>query len=166
MWQRIPQRVAARSDAPQQVGTWLSLVERTLGVGEVASSNLVVPTIYFLSSLSTVPSPARVPFAPGMLARDVPWPSPSDWSTWGRMNAEWDHNTHYHAFVLRCVPEGCGHALVPMKAPGETLADIRSAARDCLPGAIVRRRLFFRYTLTWRKPVREACSNASSNQAS
>ena len=27
------------------VGTWLSLVERTLGVGEVASSNLVVPTI-------------------------------------------------------------------------------------------------------------------------
>src|ERR1039457_3404299 len=30
-----------------QVGTWLSLVERTLGVGEVASSNLVVPTITF-----------------------------------------------------------------------------------------------------------------------
>jgi hypothetical protein len=27
-----------------KVGTWLSLVERTLGVGEVASSNLVVPT--------------------------------------------------------------------------------------------------------------------------
>ncbi len=33
----------ARSGATQ-VGTWLSLVERTLGVGEVASSNLVVPT--------------------------------------------------------------------------------------------------------------------------
>ena len=31
-----------------KVGTWLSLVERTLGVGEVASSNLVVPTIYSL----------------------------------------------------------------------------------------------------------------------
>ena len=30
----------------KQVGTWLSLVERTLGVGEVASSNLVVPTIF------------------------------------------------------------------------------------------------------------------------
>ncbi len=29
-----------------EVGTWLSLVERTLGVGEVASSNLVVPTIF------------------------------------------------------------------------------------------------------------------------
>ncbi len=37
----------------QQVGTWLSLVERTLGVGEVASSNLVVPTI-FLSDLTRV----------------------------------------------------------------------------------------------------------------
>ena len=38
----------ARADAQKQkVGTWLSLVERTLGVGEVASSNLVVPTIYF-----------------------------------------------------------------------------------------------------------------------
>ena len=34
-------------DHAQRVGTWLSLVERTLGVGEVASSNLVVPTIYF-----------------------------------------------------------------------------------------------------------------------
>src|ERR1700679_3253392 len=32
--------------ANQIVGTWLSLVERTLGVGEVASSNLVVPTIF------------------------------------------------------------------------------------------------------------------------
>jgi hypothetical protein len=34
------------ADVPTIVGTWLSLVERTLGVGEVASSNLVVPTIY------------------------------------------------------------------------------------------------------------------------
>ena len=36
----------------QQVGTWLSLVERTLGVGEVASSNLVVPTIFLSSNLA------------------------------------------------------------------------------------------------------------------
>src|SRR5664279_1743024 len=33
----------SRSSA--SVGTWLSLVERTLGVGEVAGSNPVVPTI-------------------------------------------------------------------------------------------------------------------------
>ena len=37
----------AWADVQTIVGTWLSLVERTLGVGEVASSNLVVPTIYF-----------------------------------------------------------------------------------------------------------------------
>jgi hypothetical protein len=36
-----------RAARATQVGTWLSLVERTLGVGEVASSNLVVPTITF-----------------------------------------------------------------------------------------------------------------------
>ena len=40
----------------KQVGTWLSLVERTLGVGEVASSNLVVPTIIF----SELDQPMRV----------------------------------------------------------------------------------------------------------
>ena len=39
--------VARLGGAQIIVGTWLSLVERTLGVGEVASSNLVVPTIYF-----------------------------------------------------------------------------------------------------------------------
>jgi hypothetical protein len=36
----------AWADVQTIVGTWLSLVERTLGVGEVASSNLVVPTIF------------------------------------------------------------------------------------------------------------------------
>jgi hypothetical protein len=40
----------AWDDVQTIVGTWLSLVERTLGVGEVASSNLVVPTI-FLANL-------------------------------------------------------------------------------------------------------------------
>ena len=40
--------------AGYRVGTWLSLVERTLGVGEVASSNLVVPTIFFYSKLPAV----------------------------------------------------------------------------------------------------------------
>ena len=51
------------------VGTWLSLVERTLGVGEVASSNLVVPTIYF-QSLSVWEK--ELPVNPvGFLAHDV-----------------------------------------------------------------------------------------------
>jgi hypothetical protein len=52
----------------QQVGTWLSLVERTLGVGEVASSNLVVPTIFppFCSSLQQLRHDTLVPcWGPG-----------------------------------------------------------------------------------------------------
>jgi hypothetical protein len=40
----------AWADVQTIVGTWLSLVERTLGVGEVASSNLVVPTNNFSDS--------------------------------------------------------------------------------------------------------------------
>jgi hypothetical protein len=44
---RIPRRRPPGRRA-NTVGTWLSLVERTLGVGEVASSNLVVPTIIFI----------------------------------------------------------------------------------------------------------------------
>ncbi len=50
----------------QQVGTWLSLVERTLGVGEVASSNLVVPTISLPFHPSTLQHPlqrTRLPLA-------------------------------------------------------------------------------------------------------
>jgi hypothetical protein len=41
----IPRRRPPGMTCKSKVGTWLSLVERTLGVGEVASSNLVVPTI-------------------------------------------------------------------------------------------------------------------------
>ena len=45
---------AARlGDVQTIVGTWLSLVERTLGVGEVASSNLVVPTIFIKALLTS-----------------------------------------------------------------------------------------------------------------
>jgi SAM-dependent methyltransferase len=37
----------------------------------------------------------------------------------------------------------------PTAAPQETLAEIRQAAARVLPGALVRRRLFWRYTLTY-----------------
>jgi hypothetical protein len=43
---QLPRRRPPGMTRKPIVGTWLSLVERTLGVGEVASSNLVVPTIY------------------------------------------------------------------------------------------------------------------------
>jgi SAM-dependent methyltransferase len=35
-----------------------------------------------------------------------------------------------------------------------TFEEIRRAAHDLLPGAIVRRHLFWRYSLVWRKPMR------------
>jgi SAM-dependent methyltransferase len=45
-----------------------------------------------------------------------------------------------------------GQPAMPVKDPAATLAEITAAARARLPGAIVRRRLFFRYTLRWDKP--------------
>ena len=47
---QLPRRRPPGMTCKPIVGTWLSLVERTLGVGEVASSNLVVPTIYLFIS--------------------------------------------------------------------------------------------------------------------
>jgi 2-polyprenyl-3-methyl-5-hydroxy-6-metoxy-1,4-benzoquinol methylase len=41
----------------------------------------------------------------------------------------------------------------PKQDPVATLDEIREAAKDILPGVAVRRRLFFRYSLVWQKPV-------------
>jgi SAM-dependent methyltransferase len=41
----------------------------------------------------------------------------------------------------------------PVSDPAETLADIRAACDTLLPGARIRRRLLFRYSLIWRKPA-------------
>jgi hypothetical protein len=41
---------------------------------------------------------------------------------------------------------------MPVTDPATTLTEIAAAARTSLPGAAVRRRLFFRYTLRWDKP--------------
>lgn len=41
---------------------------------------------------------------------------------------------------------------VPVMDPAATFAEVTTAARAHLPGAAVRRRLFFRYTLRWDKP--------------
>lgn len=45
-----------------------------------------------------------------------------------------------------------GHAEVgaPVQDPRETLAEIRNAFKECLPGAVVRRHLLFRYSAVWR----------------
>jgi hypothetical protein len=43
--------------------------------------------------------------------------------------------------------------VMPIRDPVDTLAEIAAAARARLPGAAARRRLFFRYTLRWDKPL-------------
>jgi SAM-dependent methyltransferase len=45
-----------------------------------------------------------------------------------------------------------GQPVMPVRDPDTTLAEITASARAHLPGATVRRRLFFRYTLRWDKP--------------
>jgi ubiquinone/menaquinone biosynthesis C-methylase UbiE len=40
----------------------------------------------------------------------------------------------------------------PVRNPGETLHEIRTVCGTMLPGAVLQRRLFFRYSLIWRKP--------------
>ncbi len=45
-----------------------------------------------------------------------------------------------------------GHPAMPVKDPVTTFAEIKTAARARLPGAAIRRRMFFRYTLRWDKP--------------
>lgn len=40
---------------------------------------------------------------------------------------------------------------MPMLDPAETLDEIRKAAADIMPGALTTRRLFFRYSILWRK---------------
>jgi SAM-dependent methyltransferase len=51
----------------------------------------------------------------------------------------------------------CFKRMAPLEAttrsPKETLVEIRNCAKACLPGVSLRRRLLFRYTLIWRKPL-------------
>jgi SAM-dependent methyltransferase len=51
--------------------------------------------------------------------------------------------------IRRCVGEARVGA--PIQDAGETLQQIRAVAHQVLPGAAIRRRFFFRYSLIWRK---------------
>jgi len=104
----------------------------------------------------------------------------------------WNHNEHFHGWILRNLPArrqaavdvGCGAGVLAGKLAsrftrvtgidadegmavaasarlaGEPRVNIMrcrfdafaAAARASLPGAAIRRRLFFRYTLRWDKP--------------
>ncbi|MGI5189131.1 class I SAM-dependent methyltransferase [Promicromonospora sp. CA-289599] len=50
-------------------------------------------------------------------------------------------------------PVDDGGPPLPMRDPAETFAEISEVVRRMLPGARIRRRLFFRYTLEWTRPV-------------
>jgi SAM-dependent methyltransferase len=45
-----------------------------------------------------------------------------------------------------------GQPVMPVRDPSASVAEIAAAAGARLPGATIRRRLFFRYTLRWDKP--------------
>jgi 2-polyprenyl-3-methyl-5-hydroxy-6-metoxy-1,4-benzoquinol methylase len=40
----------------------------------------------------------------------------------------------------------------PLRAPKESLSEIRAACNSILPGGVFRRRFFFRYSFVWQKP--------------
>lgn len=58
-----------------------------------------------------------------------------------------------------------GQPVMPVRDPAATLAEITAAARAHLPGATLRRRLFFRYTLRWDKSPVTAPPPGSGNPA-
>lgn len=47
---------------------------------------------------------------------------------------------------------------MPVRDAQDSLAEIRGAAREFTPGAQLRRRLFWRYTLLWRRPASPAAA--------
>jgi SAM-dependent methyltransferase len=50
-------------------------------------------------------------------------------------------------------PTADGQPVMPVRDPTRTLAEIGATASACLPGATIRRRLYFRFTLRWDKPA-------------
>jgi SAM-dependent methyltransferase len=58
-----------------------------------------------------------------------------------------------------------GQPVMPVRDPAATVAEISAAATARLPGAAVRRHLFFRYTLLWDKPPVTAPPQGSATSA-
>ncbi|WP_051133104.1 class I SAM-dependent methyltransferase [Nocardia paucivorans] len=54
---------------------------------------------------------------------------------------------------------------VTLRDPVETIGQIRTAAAEILPGARIRRRLMWRYTLRWRNPARRPADRIGSDLA-
>jgi len=56
--------------------------------------------------------------------------------------------------VLDAFRRAQGDVGVAIADPSESLAEVRAAAREILPGSRARRRFYYRYTLTWTRPTR------------
>jgi SAM-dependent methyltransferase len=54
------------------------------------------------------------------------------------------------SWISRCL-HGYADVGAPQQNPEETLHDIRQACSASLPGAVLKRRLLFRYSLIWTK---------------
>ena len=57
-----------------------------------------------------------------------------------------------HPRLARPETPAADQPVMPVRDPATTLAQITAAVRAQLPGATIRRRLFFRYTLRWDMP--------------
>jgi len=57
--------------------------------------------------------------------------------------------------ILKMV-HGDHDAGAPLHEPAETLSEIRTACEAVLPGFVLQRRLLFRYSMTWQKPLTSA----------
>lgn len=57
-----------------------------------------------------------------------------------------------HPRPARPADEADDEPVMPVRDPSTTLGEIATTASARLPGATIRRRLFFRYTLRWDKP--------------
>ena len=55
------------------------------------------------------------------------------------------------SWAIRCV-RGWANVAAPVRNARETLREIRTACEELLPGAVIQRRLLFRYSLIWGKP--------------
>ncbi|NQX58169.1 class I SAM-dependent methyltransferase [Paenibacillus qinlingensis] len=55
--------------------------------------------------------------------------------------------------IMDRIHGGIGNPKVRISAPKETLREIRQVAKEILPGAKVRRRFYYRYLLSWDKPL-------------
>jgi hypothetical protein len=55
--------------------------------------------------------------------------------------------------------------IMPVRAPANSVAEVTAAAMAYLPGASIRRRLFFRFVLRWDKPGLAAPNGELRQQA-